>query len=123
MWNLIRRIRDVWRQVQDEFSSLFLALLVAFGVVLLSLLATGDSFSELPNRMALAGLVSFLVWAKEYVPMFSKAIKRAEKERDEAREALAKERQAFAEERRELIARIPRQPDRLEPEEKDDEGE
>ena len=107
------------RSLQEEFSPLFLAMLIAVAVAGLGALVTGDTLSltEWLKKLALTVPVASLLWAKEYVPMLSWERwkrKKAEKERDDKGETLTRERERADAERREFFQRMDERSQRTE---------
>ena len=95
------RAEETPRLSKEDLVSLLFALAVAGIVAAISLpIVPGqDPLPEWLSRMRLAGPVAFFAWAKEYVPMLSRAWKRA----DRAEAALAEERKERNDERRNFL--------------------
>ena len=88
--NLTERAGKIRKRAEDEFWHLFLVLMLAAGIAVLSLWAgttQGPSW-EWAKAVGLAMLVVFLAWAAGYFPMLNSERKR----RIEAEEASARER-------------------------------
>ena len=113
--NLVKRAKDTWKRLEDEFWPLLLTLLAASGITMIGL--SPNSLLEWLKALALAVLMAFLVWAPGYVSMLSSERRKreeAEKERDEARKALAEEREKADAERREFFQQMDERSQRTE---------